>query len=613
MNRTVMLFVTRYAGRIAFFSVLSLFVWSMPTSAQNRSKQNAESYPVHPDTLAKEGVPRGAITEHKFNQSNVYPGTERDYFVYVPAQYDASEPAALMVFQDGHRYVSEKGGYRIQNVFDNLIHRGEMPVTIAICVNPGVTPGGDGAQDRFNRSFEYDTVSDRYATFLIDELIPEVAKSYAITNDPNLRAVAGSSSGAIAAFGVAWHRSDQFRRVFSTVGTYVALRGGNEYPVMVRKHEPKPIRVFLQDGRNDLNIYGGSWWNANQTMLSSLQWAGYQVKNEWGDGGHNGKHGAAIFPDAMRWLWKDFGEPIVSNVADHLEIKDRLIEGEDWELISDGHKYTEGPALSPDGSVYFIDGPMGEIWKVARGADRAEKFIEDMDGVSALMFDSKGRLYCARNKAHKMTRVDPGGERTDLMSGVSCNDLVVLPHGIYFTGPDEQAIWFLPIDESGNVKTSDGKPIKVGDGPKKPNGIIVTPDRRFLLVVDAEGRYVWSYQIDTSTGSLRHGQPFGYVHTPQDDMIGGADGLTMTQDGSLLIATKLGIQILDPPGRVHLIMSRPNRKGKLSNCVLAGDDMSTLYVTCGNNVYRRETKAKRHCTVAGTDRAEEAEIIVLRG
>tara|TARA_R110002049_G_scaffold305056_1_gene500994 strand:+ start:34295 stop:36097 length:1803 start_codon:yes stop_codon:yes gene_type:complete len=561
--------------------LMALFACS-PTQAQ-------ESYPVHPDTLPREGVPKGVVTEHQFSQSQIYPGTERDYFVYVPSQYAPGQPAALMVFQDGAKYVQEKGGYRIQNVFDNLIHRGEMPVTIAVCVNPGIVPGGDGAQARYNRSFEYDTVSDRYASFLIDELIPEVRKSYAITDDPNLRAIAGSSSGAIAAFGVAWHRSDQFRRVFSTVGTYVGLRGGNEYPTLIRKTEPKPLRIFLQDGRNDLNIYGGSWWNANQTMLSALQWAGYQVKNEWGDGGHNGKHGAAIFPDAMRWLWQDYDRTIQVDVAEHPEIEPRLIEGESWELVSEGHKYTEGPALAPNGDVYFIDGPKGEIWRIGAGEKRATRFADDLPGVSALMFDAQGRLFCARNKTMKMTRIDPDGARTDLMSGVSCNDLVVLDHGIYFTGPTEQAVWYLPIDEQGNAREG-ATPIKAGTGPQKPNGLIVTPDKRFLLVVDAEGRYVWSYKIDMTNGELLYGQPYSYIHTPQDDMMGGADGVTMTKDGSLLVATKLGIQIVDPPGRVHLILSRPSLTGKLSNCVLAGDEMGTLYVTCGNNVYRRKTR-----------------------
>ena len=541
-----------------------------------------ESYPIHPDSKRREGVPQGTVSAHRFVDSKIFPGTERDYYLYVPAQYNASEPAALMVFQDGKNYINEKGQWRIPIVFDNLIHEGVMPVTIGLFINPGVVPGGESAQDRFNRSLEYDSVSDRYATFLIDEIMPHVSRNYSLTDDPNLRGIAGSSSGAIAAFGVAWHRPDQFRRVFSTVGTFVGLRGGNEYPTLIRKTEPKPIRIFLQDGRNDLDIYGGSWWNANLTMLSALQWAGYAVKNEWGDGGHNGKHGGSILPDAMRWLWSDHDEPIVARIGEHKELKDRMIEGEDWQVVSDGHQYTEGPALSPDGRVYFVDAPLGEIWRVNKSGKGADKFLDGMDGISALMFDQQGRLYCARNRAKKLTRIDPDGTQTDLAEGMSCNDLVVLDHGIYFSGPMERTIWYL---------AHGGKPVAAGKGPDLPNGLICTPDRRFLLVADAAGRYVWSYRI-AKDGQLEASQRYSYVHSPQDEMSTGADGTTMTADGSLLVATTLGIQIFDQPGRTHVILRRPKREGRLSNCVFAGEDMNILYATSGSTVFRRKTKLK---------------------
>ncbi len=554
-----------------------------------------ESYPRHADAKTQADVPKGMVTSHRFEKSKVFPGTQRDYFVYVPAQYSADKPAALMVFQDGAKYVREKGEWQLPTVFDNLIHRGEMPPTIALCINPGVVTGSDegadDAQHRFNRSYEYDTVSDRYAQFIVDEMIPELKKSYSITDDPNLRAIGGSSSGAIAAFGVAWHRPDQFRRVFSTVGTFVGLRGGNEYPTMIRKAEPKPLRVFLQDGRNDLDIYGGSWWHANTSMLSALQWAGYQVKNEWGDGGHNGKHGAAVFPDAMKWLWANHDRPITTDTAEHPELKNRLLPDEGWQLVSDGHKYTEGPAIAPDGGVYFVDGPRGEIWKVNSEDTRVSKEklgaskYADMPGVSALMFDSQGRLYCARNKAKKLTRIEADGTQTDLMTGKSCNDLVVLDHGIYFSGPDEKAVWYLRLNS--DAKT--GEVVKAGAGPEKPNGLIVTPDKRFLLVVDALGHYIWSYRIGTA-GKLHYGQPYSYVHQPKDELNTGGDGCTMTTSGELLVATKLGVQIFDQPGRAHIFLKRPKRTGRLSNLVFAGDDMQTLYATSGTSVFRRKTK-----------------------
>ncbi|TWU02804.1 SMP-30/gluconolactonase/LRE family protein [Stieleria varia] len=577
------------ASRKPIAGQLGLIIFCLLTPSAFTVALGQESYPVHPDSQRQAGVPQGRVESFQFSESKVYPGTQRDYFVYVPAQYDPIQPAALMVFQDGRNYVQEKSGWRVPVVFDNLIARGEMPVTIAVCINPGVVSGdanaGGGeaatAQDRFNRSLEYDTASDRYATFLIDELLPEVAQKYKLTDDPNLRGIGGSSSGAIAAFGVAWHRPDQFRRVFSTVGTYVGLRGGNEYPTLIRKMEPKPLRVFLQDGSNDLNIYGGSWWNANQTMLSALQWAGYEVEHAWGEGGHNGKHGTAILPDAMRWLWKDFQEPITTHTAEHPEMKLRVESDEAWQRISTGHVYTEGPAVAPDGSVYFVDGVNGEVWRIADpDAEKptVEKFV-DLPGASGLMFDEQGRLYCARNKAKMLTRIDPDGSQVDLMQGKSCNDLVVLPHGVYFSGPDEQAVWYLPHG---------GEVVKAGEGPEKPNGLIVTPDQRFLLVIDAMGRYVWSYRIEND-GRLTQGQPYSYMHLSQDSLKTGADGCTMTADGELIVATELGLQVFDQPGRVHLIIQRPRLSGRLSNCVFAGNDFQTLFVTNGDSVYRRRT------------------------
>jgi enterochelin esterase-like enzyme/sugar lactone lactonase YvrE len=546
-----------------------------------------ESYPIHPDAKPKPGVPKGTVSPFRFTDSKIFPGTERDYFVYVPEQYKPDHPAALMVFQDGQKYVRENGSWQMPVVFDNLIASGEMPITIAVCINPGVVPAGEGNQDRFNRSFEYDTVSDRYARFLIEELLPVVETKYAITDDPNLRGIAGSSSGAIAAFGVAWHRSDQFRRVFSTVGTFVGLRGGNEFPTLIRKTEPRPIRVFLQDGENDQDIYGGSWWNANLSMLSALQWAGYEVKNAWGMGGHNGKHGAAIFPDAMRWLWKDHQTPLSVDHSDHPELKTRLIPGEDWELVSQGHGYNEGPAVAPSGDVYFADAREGKIFRVEDPESDAPKTTEfaKLPGASGLMFDAKGDLFCAGNEKDTIVRFDSAGNPTTIASGFACNDLVVVDQGIYFTCVPEKAIYYISLQENGQAS----KPRKVGEGPLKPNGLIVTPDRRFLCVVDALGRYVWSYRIE-SNGSLTAGQPYHYIHLPADEVETAADGVTMTADGSLIVATKLGLQIFDQPGRVHLIASRPTSEGKLTNCVFAGKNFQTLFVTVGGSVYRRKTK-----------------------
>lgn len=267
-------------------------------------------YAHGPDSSPIEGVPQGAVTEHELLESSVYPGTKRRYSVYVPAQYDGSQPAALMVFQDGHAYVGPGGDFRATTVFDNLIHRGEMPITIGVFVDPGTK--GDLSEKRgwnprpTNRAIEYDTVSDDYARFLLDDLLPVATKGLRVTENPELRAICGMSSGGICAFSVAWFRPDSFRKVVSHIGSFVDIRGGHVYPALVRKSENKPLRVFLQEGANDLDNQHGNWPLANLQMANSLAFKQYDYKFVYGDGEHNGQHGGAIFPDTLRWLWRDW-------------------------------------------------------------------------------------------------------------------------------------------------------------------------------------------------------------------------------------------------------------------------------------------------------------------
>jgi len=267
----------------------------------------ADDYKLGPDSQPQNGVPRGKLEKLAWKTSKIYPGTERDWWVYVPAQYDAARPAALMVFQDGWGYANPEGQFRVPVVFDNLIYRKEMPVTIGVFINPGnVPPAEAGQKPRGNRSYEYDSLGDRYARFLLEEILPEVGKRWNVTRDPGGRAVAGISSGGICAFTVAWERPDQFGKVLSHVGSFTNIRGGNVYPSLIRKTEHKPIRVFLQDGTGDLDNLHGSWPLANQEMAAALKFSAYDHRFDLGDGGHNGKHGGAILPESLRWLWRDY-------------------------------------------------------------------------------------------------------------------------------------------------------------------------------------------------------------------------------------------------------------------------------------------------------------------
>jgi enterochelin esterase family protein len=287
----------------------SLLLCSLLCGSVSLPGRAAEEYKLGPDSQVQEGVPRGVVTKHSFTNSAVYPGTVRDYWIYVPKQYDAARPACLMVFQDGGGYQGTNGQYRATVVFDNLIAKKEMPVTIGVFVNPGVVPAAEPSRkDRSNRSFEYDSLGDAYAKFLINELLPEVSKKYNLTADPDGRAIGGASSGGICAFTVAWERPDAFRKVLSHIGSFTNIRGGHVYPALIRKTEKKPLRVFLQDGSSDLDNLHGNWPLANQEMAAALKFMGYDYRFEFGTEGHNGKHGGAILPESLRWLWRDYAK-----------------------------------------------------------------------------------------------------------------------------------------------------------------------------------------------------------------------------------------------------------------------------------------------------------------
>ncbi len=539
-----------------------------------------ESYPVHPDTEKRDGVPAGEIRRGIFKDSAIFPGTTRDYAVYVPAQYDGKKPAALMVFQDGISYLKI-----VPIAFDNLIHAGDMPITIGLFVNPGVVPELDESSlARYNRSFEYDATDDRYARFLLEEMIPMALGELNITKDPNLRSLCGSSSGGIAAFVAAWNRPDQFRRIYTTVGTFVGLRGGNELPVLVRKTEPKPLRIFLQDGRNDLDIYCGSWWVANQDMLSSLTWAGYEVNHEWGEGGHNRKHGNAIFPDVMRWLWKGWDED--STVRTHLDKSkgravDFLEDGNEWELVSEGHGFTEGPAINADGELFFTDLQGSKIWRI--GQDGKEVLFQaDTGSTNGLAFAPDGKtLYgCQRVPGRLVSWNIDSGEMTVHAEKVRPNDVVVAHDGtVYFTDPGKKTVWVIVPGEEAKVASNEFSGV---------NGVVLSPDQSLVYAADYGGRFVWSGQRKAD-GMLAFVQPHFHLHIPPGsvDVKSHADGMAVSNDGWLLVATQMGIQICDQLGRVHLIIPSPVGERYPSNVTFNG---KTLYATCGDKVFCRAVK-----------------------
>ena len=565
---------------LRFSLVLALFL------ALTVSAQTTDNYQPGPDSIPQPGVPKGEILKFTFASSKIFPGTTRDYWVYVPAQYKPDKPACVFVCQDGIRY-------QAPTVFDNLINRKEMPVTIGVFVAPGVVKATDAnaALDRFNRSFEYDGLGDDYARFLLEELLPEVetkktsdGRALKLSHDGNDRAIGGESSGAIAAFTVAWERPDAFTRVFSSIGTYVDLRGGMRYPTLIRKYEPKPLRVFLQDGSSDLNIYAGDWWMVNQTMERAFQFAGYEVQHAWGDGGHTGKHATAVFPDAMRWLWKDWPKPVTAGPSQNATLASILLPGEQWQLVGEGYKSTEGPAVNSKGEVFFNDIGSSKIYKVGLD-DQVSQFIANSRRGSGQAFGPDGRLYAVAGGDQEVIAYSTDGNAKVIARGFVGNDIVVAHNGnIYVTNPppdnmnEPSKVWLIK---------SNGEKTVVDTGIKYANGITLSPDQTLLYVADYRSHWVYSYFIKPD-GTLDLKQRYYWLHVPDTSDRSNADGIRVDRDGRLYVATAMGIQVCDQAGRVQCIIPTPNRRP--SNLAFGGEHFDTLYVTCGDRVYKRKLK-----------------------
>ncbi|MBW8734956.1 MAG: esterase family protein [Asticcacaulis sp.] len=313
------------AAQQNYFSVLALF--------PDKLTRNFGDYPLTADSLVQANVAHGRLEGPFEFHSTLIPNTVRRYWIYVPAGYDASRPPNLLVFQDGQRATNPDGSLRVQNVLDNLIAKRDIPATLGVFVTPGNVsehyPDTLGMSNPDHRAPEYDALSDTYARMLIEELLPQVARTYAFTSDPKRRVIGGTSSGAIAAFTAGWTHPEAFGNVVSYIGSYTsigyhpatattpAVYGGDTYPGLIRKSTIRPLRIFMQDGSNDLDNEHGNWFLANQQMVKSIEWANanadqwklgparYDLKYVWGDGSHSDQHGGSLLPDALRWIWRD--------------------------------------------------------------------------------------------------------------------------------------------------------------------------------------------------------------------------------------------------------------------------------------------------------------------
>jgi gluconolactonase len=581
-------------------------------------------YSLGADSQPQAGVPKGALSRHILAPGKFYPGTPHNYQLYVPAQYDASRPIAFMIFLDGSGYAGDN--VRVPVVLDNLIARGDVPPMVAIFLDPGIMPAlSDQAQNRYERIFEYDSLTSRFASFLIDELVPEVAKSYNLSKDANDHGIAGLSTGGVGAFVAAWNRPDQFRRVITWIGSFGNFRGADRLPGLIRKSEPRPLRVFMQTGRQDLVNYSGSWYLETPRMAAALEFAGNDVRIELGEDGHSNRHGASILPDTLRWLWRDYPRPIsvtepppgagrgiFAQLVPRREVvpppppptppappagapaagtgsgprgavyaliyRDRL-----WEQVGDTYESVASPAMDKDGNVFFADPTSNRIYK-SDASRIVTVFKENTRGARALRFGADGRLYATQPSASRLVSYGPAGDEKVVARDIQANDLALTKNGaIYFVDTAQKTVGYL--DATGRRRV-----VYNGGEIMSPTALTLTPDQAMLLVGDGMDRFQWSFQI-AADGSLINGEPFQRLEMPEEGLFSGVGGLTVDSIGYMWATSAMGIQVCEQPGRCSNILNKPELNATpITSIAFGGPDRAWLYVTQGSKVFRRETK-----------------------
>jgi len=548
----------------------------------------SNNYVLGPDSETNPSVVAGKTFTFTLTDSKIFPGTTRTITVYVPAAYQGDKAACVYVGLDGL-------GFNAATVFDNLIAQHAMPITIGIGVSPGeVASASPPDNPRFDRSFEFDSRSDRLARYLVEEVLPEVeryptsdGRPIRLSKDPNDRAIGGGSTGAIAAFTVAWERPDAFHRVFSAIGTYVGMRGGEQYYVLVRKTEPKPLRIFMQDGVHDEWPGGpemGDWWMSNQTMNRALEFAGYDVRHIWGAGSHDGSQAASVFPEAMQWLWRDWPAPIQAGSSGNPVLQTILQPGQGWQVAADGCTPASGLAANPQGQVFY--GAKGFTGILPIAGDGKPIPCRQPAGTVVFAFGADGKLYLARTEGGVKITGGPAngpakGPSTILGRNLSIRNLTVRSNGDIYAVTrmhDAQSeLWLI---------RPKGPPIRLDTGLKGAEGVALSPDGLWLFVAQSLSRTGLNYRV-RADGTLDARSPFYdfYVAAWADES--GAAGIGMDRDGRAYVATTMGVQVFDRNGRVAAILPLPGNVAATSLC-FGGRNFDTLFVAGGGKVYRRK-------------------------
>ena len=523
-------------------------------------------------------IPKGRIEKFQFNESKIFPGTERDITVYIPAQIESSIPACVYIQQDGFN-----PKLKFDSIFNMLIANKEMPVTVGVFIKPGtLSPTNTKTLVRSNRDFEYDCVGDRYARFVLDEILPYVASKFKLnlSNKGNDRCIGGNSSGGICAFNAAWERPDAFSRVYCSSGSFVAFKGGNEFPTLIRKTEAKPIRAFLCAATNDMENSAGDWNLLNMEMDKALKFSGYDYKFSLIEG----RHGAGWkinFTEAMRYLWKDWPSPIKPGL-NAPRVNDIIIPQESWQLVEKGYLNAQGPACNSKGEVFFTDVAKNKIFKI--GVDGVvTDFLTNSDHCNSISIGSKDELYTVSTMTGKIITYNTDVKGSTYVSGIFGQYVLSMPNGdLYVTTASSN-------NEPGKVWLIKNGTKKVVDtGLKNPTGIALSPDQWLLAVADGNSHFVYSYEVKTD-GKLINKEPYFWLHAQDWADDSGAESVCYDREGHLYVATRYGIQVCTWDGPTQVILSLPNNS-RVTGLCFGETDLSTLFAFCGDKVYKRKIK-----------------------
>ncbi len=539
-----------------------------------------------PVEIKPEDILPGTIKETKFTTSKVFPGTVRDVTVFIPAQYDGSKPACVYVKTDGYNP-------REKTFMEKLIATKEMPVTIGVFVRTGTLPAPmKGTLDRRNRCFEYDGVGDNQVRFLVDELLPFVAKEFdlKLSSDGNDRCVSGGSSGGISAWNTAWERPEAFSRVYCASGSFVAFRGGHEFPTLVRKFEAKPIRTFMTTGMRDMENAAGDWLLIDQEMDKALKFAGYDYQFRIIDGGHVAGY-AENYLEAMAFLWKGWPERVKAGPSAP-RAQEIIIPGEGWQLLEEGFKSTRGPACNATGEVFFADTTANKIHRIDLDGS-VKEFASDTGNAHCVTIGADGKLYTISEKSGKLMSYDEKGSASIVMEDILGHSILATPTGgLYVTDNDAKkphsggSVWFV----------KDGKKTQVDKGLKFATGMAYRPDQWLLSVADGHSKWVYSYQL-TADGTLINKERFFHLHVADWEDDAGAECVCYSLEGRQFIATKSGVQISADDGPTQVILPVPDHS-RVIGVAIGGRDKDTLFALCGNKIWKR--KIQQHAMGAFT-------------